>query len=197
VPSRGAVEGPEAFAAALGLILVLELGDKTQLATISLATRHPWPPVLLGAAAGLVLVTGIGAAIGGVLAGYLGPWLSAIQVGGGILFIAFGLWTYFRGDEEETSEEGRGPFLTAFALNFVAELGDKTQLAVIVLAATNAAPVSTFAGAALALTAIAATSVVIGAGLAKALQARWLRIASTALFVAAGVILIVEAVLGG
>lgn len=191
------MEGPEAFAAALGLILVLELGDKTQLATISLATRHPWPPVLLGASAGLVLVTGIGAAIGGLLAEYLGPWLSAIQVGGGVLFIAFGLWTHLRGDEEaKASREDRGPFLTAFGLNFVAELGDKTQLAVIVLAATNAAPVSTFAGAALALTAIAATSVAIGAGLAKVLQARWLRIASTALFVAAGVILIVEAVLG-
>lgn len=191
------MEGLEAFAAALGLILVLELGDKTQLATISLATRHPWPPVLLGSASGLVLVTGIGAAIGGFLAEYLGPWLPAIQVGGGVLFIAFGLWTYVRGDEAaKTSREDRGPFLTAFGLNFVAELGDKTQLAVIVLAATNAAPVSTFAGAALALTAIAATSVAIGAGLAKVLQARWLRIASTALFMAAGVILIVEAVLG-
>ncbi|OGS46014.1 MAG: hypothetical protein A3K66_04520 [Euryarchaeota archaeon RBG_16_67_27] len=192
------MEGLLPFASALGLILVLELGDKTQLATISLATRHPWAPVLAGAATGLVLVTAIGAAIGGVLAAYLDAWLAPVKIAGGVLFILFGIWSYLRKEDDNTARgEPRGPYVTAFLVNFVAELGDKTQLAVIVLAASTAAPVSVFAGASLGLATIAALSVGIGAGLARVIEARWLRIASTVLFLAAGVLLIVEAILGG
>lgn len=193
------MEGLEPFVAAVGLILVLELGDKTQLATISLATRHPWAPVLAGAATGLILVTALGAGIGAVLAASLTEWLRWVKVAGGALFIAFGIASYLRkeGGEPEGKRDERGPFLTALALNGLAELGDKTQIAVIVLAATYAAPMSVFAGASLGLVAIATTSVLIGAGLARVLQARWLRIVSTVLFVAAGVFLIVEALAGG
>lgn len=193
---RIAVEGLLAFAAALGLVLILELGDKTQLATISLATRAPWTRVLAGAAVGLVAVTAIGAAIGGLLAAYLEAWLGAIQIGGGVLFIGFGAWTYLRREEEGGLRVvGKGAFSTAFLLNFVAELGDKTQLAVVFLAAAYRAPASVFAGASLALVAIAATSVGIGSGLARVLQARSLRLASTALFIGAGALLILEAAL--
>lgn len=191
------MEGLTPLAAALGLVLVLELGDKTQLATISLATNHPRLPVFAGAATALVLVTAVGAAIGAALVAFLEAWLPAIQIGGGILFIAFGLWTYFRPEEEEAPEDRRGAFATAFSMNAVAELGDKTQIAVIVLAATYAAPLSVFAGASVALVAIAATSVLIGAGLVRVLGAVWLKRIATALFLIAGVLLILDAVLGG
>lgn len=193
---RRCVESLAAFGAALGLVLLLELGDKTQLATISLASRHPWPPILAGAVTGLLVVTAIGAAIGGILAATLVPWLGAIQIGGGVLFVAFGVWTYLHVEGETEPRQARGAFATAFVLNLVAELGDKTQLATIVLAATYAAPVSVFAGAGLALTIIAVSSVVIGTGLARVLEARWIRLASTVLFIAAGVVLILEAALG-
>jgi len=193
---RRCVESLAAFGAALGLVLLLELGDKTQLATISLASRHPWPPILAGAVAGLLVVTAIGAAIGGILAATLVPWLGAIQVGGGVLFVTFGVWTYLHVEGETEPRQARGAFAAALVLNVVAELGDKTQLATIVLAATYAAPVSVFAGAGLALTIIAVSSVVIGTGLARVLEARWIRLASTVGFIAAGVVLILEAVLG-
>ncbi len=65
------MEGLLPFSAALGLVLLLELGDKTQLATISLVTRHPWAPVWAGASLGLVAVTAVGAALGAALAIYL------------------------------------------------------------------------------------------------------------------------------
>jgi len=192
------VESFDLFAAALGLILVLELGDKTQLATISLATRHPWAPVLAGAATGLVLVTAIGAAIGGVLAAYLDAWLAPVKIAGGVLFILFGIWSYLRKEDDNTARgEPRGPYVTAFLVNFVAELGDKTQLAVVILAASTAAPLSVFAGASLALTAVAGASVAIGTALARILRADRVRLASTILFIAAGVFLIVEALLPG
>jgi putative Ca2+/H+ antiporter (TMEM165/GDT1 family) len=190
------MEGLPAFAAALALVALLELGDKTQLATISLAARHPWRPVLAGSAAALVGVTAIGAAIGGLFAAYLGAWLPAIQIGGGALFLGFGAWTLLRREEEAEPVPSRGgAFATAFVLTFVAELGDKTQIAVVVLAATTLAPVSVFAGAAAGLVAIATTSVLIGSWLARVARASWLRIGSAVAFLAAGVLLVAEAVL--
>ena len=124
------------------------------------------------------------------------PWLGAIQIGGGVLFVTFGVWTYFHVEGETEPRRARGAFEAALVLNLVAELGDKTNLATIVLAATYAAPVSVFAGAGVALTIIAVSSVVIGTGLARVLEARWIRLASTVGFIAAGVVLILEAVLG-
>lgn len=188
------MEGASAFAAALGLVLVLELGDKTQLATISLAARHPAVPVFLGASTGLAAVTALGAAAGGILAAYLVDWLFAIQIGGGALFLLFGMRTLVRHREEPRGIGERGAFLTALLVNLAAELGDKTQIAVIVLAATTRAPISVFAGAAIALVAIAASSVLLGRGLTKVLRAEWVRIAAAVLFLAAGVLLILDAI---
>ncbi|MFQ5908561.1 MAG: TMEM165/GDT1 family protein [Thermoplasmata archaeon] len=85
------MEGLLPFSAALGLVLFLELGDKSQLVTISLVARHPWLPVWLGASLGLAAVTAVGAAVGAALAFYLTAWMTAIRVGGGVVFIAFGL----------------------------------------------------------------------------------------------------------
>lgn len=193
------MEGVVPFAAALGLIVVLELGDKTQLATISLASRHPWPPVLVGASMGLVLVTAIGTAAGTVLAQILAGWITAIQIGGGVLFILFGLGSLRPRprDQEAVSDTSRGAFVEAFVMNAIAEMGDKTQLAVIILAATTAAPLSVFLGASVALTAVAASSVLVGTALSKILRANTMRILAAILFVAAGVLLILDAVLSG
>lgn len=197
----GGVEGITIFIEALLLIAALEIGDKTQLVTISLASRHPWALVLAGAVAGLVAATAIGAAIGGLLAASLGPWLTYIKIGGGVLFIFLGVWTVVQGlrhhwksEEEDASPKSkRGAFGEAFSLNFLAEFGDKTQIAVIILAASYGAPISVFLGAGLGLAAIAVMSVVIGVGLAKILSEKRLRIMSTVLFIVAGVLLILEA----
>ena len=74
-----------------------------------------------------------------------------------------------------------------------AEFGDKTQLAVIILAASYAAPASVFAGAGLAETVIAVTSVVIGTNLSRFLTKRWIGLVSSSLFLAAGVLLVLDA----
>ena len=196
------MEGLVAFVSALGLIALLELGDKTQLVTISLATKHPWREVLAGAALGLIAATAIGAAVGGLLAATLGAWLTYIKIGGGVLFILIGVWTvvqalrhHFREEPQEVVKEKRSAFITALSFNFLAEFGDKTQIAVIILAATYDAPVSVFLGGSAGLSLIAVSSVVIGAGLARVLSEKWLRLISTTLFILAGVLLIVEAFL--
>ncbi len=196
------MEGIAPFVAALGFIALLELGDKTQLVTISLATRYPWADVLAGSVIGLTAATAVGAAVGGLLATTLGAWLTYIKIGGGILFIAIGVWTvvqalrhHFREEPEEPVQEKRSGFATALSFNVLAEFGDKTQIAVIILAATYDAPVSVFLGGSVGLALIAVSSVIIGTGLARALSEKWLRLISTTLFVVAGVLLIVEAFL--
>jgi putative Ca2+/H+ antiporter (TMEM165/GDT1 family) len=195
------MEGLVAFGAALGLIALLELGDKTQMLTISLATRRPWAAVLAGAATGLVAATAVGATIGGVMAAALTGWLRFIKVAGGLVFIALGAWTMIQerrrretpAAPEPATATKRNAFLESAGLLFIAEFGDKTQLAVIILAASYAAPVSVFVGASLAVTLIAVTSVVIGANLARFLAKRWLGLVSSSLFLIAGVLLILDA----
>jgi len=196
------METAVAFFAALGLVALLELGDKTQLVTISLATRHPWAQVLAGAIVGLVAATAIGAAVGGLLATALGAWLTYIKIAGGILFLVLGVWTLVQvlrrpspEEPEEDVKERRSAFLTAASFSFLAEFGDKTQLTVIILAATYEAPISVFLGGSAGLAVIAVSSVVIGAGLSRILSDRWLRLVSSGLFILAGILLIIEAVL--
>ncbi len=193
------MEGLVPFFATLGLIALLELGDKTQLATISLASHHPRLAVLLGASVGLVLVTAVGVAAGAVIAGVLGEWLVAIKLVGGGLFILAGAWSFGRQESEEPKppRAGRNAFVTALTANAIAEMGDKTQIAVVILAATTTAPVSVFAGASVGLIAIAITSVLVGAALARALQEQTIRVIATALFVAAGILLIAGALVSG
>ena len=193
------MEGLLAFATALGLIAVMELGDKTQLVTISLAARHPWKEVLAGTILGLVGTTAIGAAIGAILATAMGSWLTYIRLVGGAVFIVLGAWTIFgtfrrREEPQEAVKERRSAFWTAASFAFLAEFGDKTQIAVIFLAATYDAPVSVFLGGSAGLSLIAVSSVVIGAGLTRLLSEKWLRLISAALFILAGALLILEGV---
>lgn len=190
------MEGAAAFAAAFLLISIMELGDKTQLLVISLSTKHPMIPVAAGAALGEIAVTAIGVAIGIAIATAV-PILY-VQVLSGALFIGFGLWA-LRPEREESElhagDDARNPFLTSLGLAFVAELGDKTMIAVIALSGSLAAPVSVFAGASLGLLAIVVVSVAMGRVLRRYITARWLRYVGAGLFLVAGVVTILEALL--
>src|SRR5207237_9734257 len=101
--------------------------------------------------------------------------------------------TLDRSHSDECPLVSRHPFWLTAGFLFLAEVGDKTQIAVIVLAASAAAPISVFAVASLAEALVAVTSVFIGVGLTRALAVRWVEGASTALFLIAGVLLILEA----
>ncbi len=194
------MEGLVAFAAALGLVFVMELGDKTQIALVSLAARHPWRPVLAGGAVGLVAATAVGAVVGAAAYWYLGPATVALRLAGAALFIVLGLLTLRRKEREpaepDAEAKGRGAFAAAVALTFLAEMGDKTQLTVIVLAGGEGAPLSVFVGASVALVAMAAVSVFLGKQLASRLKEETVRRVSAALFMIAGALLAVDT-LGG
>lgn len=126
------------FAISLILIMIGELADKSQLLALVLATRYRAWQVLFGIFIATFLVhfasTAFGMFAGGLIPEGVLPWVS------GVLFVFFGVWT-LRGDsvEDEEAAVGRGarfgPVLAAAIAFFFAELGDKTQIMTITIAA--------------------------------------------------------------
>jgi len=134
-----------ALAVSTILITLAELGDKTQLLALALACRFRWWKVLIGILIG-TLVIHFFSTIAGQLVGDLIPdlWLGIIT---GLLFVGFGVWT-LRGDEDQdgegTASSRFGPILTTAIAFFLAELGDKTQIMTMTIAADPAAVLRTF-----------------------------------------------------
>lgn len=201
----------EAFLLAAGLVFVAELGDKTQLLILAASLRGRALPVLLGAVAAFALLTVLAAAVGALLGDALPT--AAVLVAGGVLFVALGAHSWREAGEEEdeagdgedagggTGERtgsGRGRraagLVGTFLVVLVGELGDKTQLATVGLAARGH-PVATGAGALLALAASAALAVVAGRWLQTRLRPRLVARVSGVLFVVLGIASIVLGVL--
>ena len=135
------------FLVAFLMIFIGELGDKSQLLALVLATKYkPWQ-VLVGISAATltvhVLTTLLGLWAGSAIPDGIMPWIT------GVLFIGFGLWT-LRGDkvDDEDAEKGGaskwGPFVAVFVAFFIAELGDKTQLMTLAIAADPTAALTTY-----------------------------------------------------
>lgn len=167
---------------AFGLIALAELGDKTQLVCMTLAARHPPMPVLLGAALAFALLNGLAVLFGASIAAWLPEWLTAAGVA--ILFGVFGWWLWREADAatvEVAEQSGRSALLSTFGLIFVAELGDKTQLAVVGLASSQAM-LPVWVGGTLGLVAISALGVLAGHTMLRRLPARLLHRVGGTLF---------------
>jgi putative Ca2+/H+ antiporter (TMEM165/GDT1 family) len=126
----------EAFWLSLGLIFLAELGDKTQLVAMTLAARFRAGVVLWGVFVATLAVHAFSVLLGDISGRLLGPgWIETIS---GLAFIFFGLWT-LRGDsldeEKEKKRRSRSPFMIVAVTFFLAELGDKTMLGTVTLAA--------------------------------------------------------------
>ena len=190
-----------------GLIFVAELGDKTQLAVLAQTCkyRRPWA-VFLGASLALAAVTALGAAGGELVGRFVPPVI--LRVVAALAFVVMGVLVAreaIRGGKEEPScppqvDEGGAasqsalardwrPFAATFGLLFVAEMGDKTQLAVLSLAGKRAEAVSVFAGGTLALAVVTALAVVGGEGLCRLIPKQTLLWVSTVAFVLMGVLI--------
>lgn len=127
------------FWLSLVMIFIAELGDKTQLVSLALATRYNARVVLAGVFAATLVVHVFSAALGKLAGGLLPEhWVRFLS---GLAFIAFGLWT-LRGDSLNSEPKAHGrlasPFFVVFTVFFLAELGDKTMLGTVTLAATGA-----------------------------------------------------------
>ena len=128
----------DAFWLSLVMIFLAELGDKTQLVALTLATCYNTGVVLWGIFWATLAIHVFSAGIGWFIGDQLPQdWIKFVA---GVAFIAFGFWT-LRGDslddDEEHCKTGINPFWLVFSTFFMAELGDKTMLSTITLASTQ------------------------------------------------------------
>nr|WP_242878768.1 TMEM165/GDT1 family protein [Clostridium beijerinckii] len=127
------------FIKALLLVVVAEMGDKTQLLAMAMVSKYKAKQVLLGVLIATILNHAL-VAVGSYLSSVI-P-MDLVKIIAAVSFLAFGLWT-IRGDkldDEENKKVKFGPIVTVAIAFFLAEMGDKTQLMTITIAAENQQP---------------------------------------------------------
>ncbi len=164
-----ALEFLTAIISTFGLIFLAEIGDKSQLVCMTLAARHRHLPVLLGAIAAFLILNTLAVVFGAGLAEWIPERILAGTVA--ILFGAFGIKSLLTqeevGEDGEIEEKpGHGIFATTFLMLLLAEMGDKTQLAIAGLASTLPA-LAVWIGATLALITTSALGIWLGATLLR------------------------------
>lgn len=127
----------EAFLVATGVVALAEMGDKTQLLALLLAARFrkPWP-IVLGIFVATVINHALAGAVGNYITRWLGPEVLRWILGGS--FIAMAVWMLIpdKLDEDDAPDVSKfGVFGTTVIAFFLAEMGDKTQIATVMLAA--------------------------------------------------------------
>ncbi|OFA08589.1 hypothetical protein JAB9_00620 [Janthinobacterium sp. HH107] len=126
----------EAFLISTGIVGLAEIGDKTQLLAFLLAAKFRKPfPIVLAIFVATVANHAFAAAVGAWITGMLGP--DVLRWVLGVSFLAMAAWTLIpdKLDEDETKLAKYGVFLTTLIAFFMAEMGDKTQVATVALAA--------------------------------------------------------------
>ena len=142
----------EAFFVATGVVALAEMGDKTQLLALVLVARYRRRvPIVLGillaTLANHALAAGFGASVAALLGAKLMRWIAAGS------FLAMAAWTLVpdRADEGAVKAPRTGVLLATASAFFLAEMGDKTQIATVALAARYAAMVAVVAGTTLGM----------------------------------------------
>jgi Ca2+/H+ antiporter, TMEM165/GDT1 family len=176
----------EAFLTSTLLVAVAEIGDKTQLLSFVLAARlrRPWAII-----AGILAAT----IANHLLAGSIGVWLAHLARPGvmqwvtGLLFIGFGLWGLHPDTlDDEPKIHPAGAFVTTLIAFFLAEMGDKTQLATVALAARFDNLGAVVLGTTLGMMLADVPAVIIGEKLAARLPMKAIRLTAAGLFMLTG-----------
>ena len=179
----------EAFAVSTGAVALGEIGDKTQLLALMLAARYRRPGPIV---AGILVATLANHAA----AGALGAWLATLVDPGwmrwilGGSFLAVAAWMLIPDEAEElkTSEASRwGVFGITVIAFFLAEMGDKTQIATVMLAARYDALIAVTAGTTLGMMLANVPAVWLGDRAVSRLPVKWVHRIAAALFAAIGV----------
>lgn len=182
----------EAFLSSVALVALAEVGDKTQLLAILLATRFRNPmPIITGIFAATLLNHFLAALVGHGVAGLLDS--PAFRIAVAVGFIAMGFWTLVPDkidDEELKTPDNASVFLTTAVAFFLVEMGDKTQVATVALGAqfghsiTDVLAVT--AGTTLGMMIANVPAVYLGEALVARIRLGLVRAIAAALFVALG-----------
>lgn len=186
----------QTFWTTFALIFVNELGDKSRVVGLLLATtyRRPWP-VFLGMTVGYALLQGVAIALGSSVRFVIDrEWLETMT---GALFLTLGATSLLFADEAEAHTkrwlarvEKWGPFAVSALATGLSEIGDRTQLAAAGISMQTGSPWAVFAGAMAALSALNALTVALGERLANLFTARSIHTAGGVLFLAFGAYLL-------
>jgi len=154
----------------IGLIFLAEIGDKSQLVCMTLATRYRHAPVMLGAVAAFLILNTLAVVFGAGLAQWIPDKIISVVVA--IMFAFFGIKSLLT-KEEELGQDGEAVgkfshsiFVSTFMMLFFAEMGDKTQIAVAGLSVTFD-PVAVWVGASIALITTSALGIWLGVTLLR------------------------------
>lgn len=184
----------ESFLISLSTVAVAEMGDRTQLLSLMLAARfrRPWP-ILAGVLCATIANHAAAAFIGQRLGHALTPRILDAAVG--LSMIAMALWSLKPDtlDETSTGATRRGAFLATLITFFIAEIGDKTQIATVALAAAYSNLFAVVAGTTTGMLLANAPVVFFGKAFSSRLPLREIRYLASALFLALGLFFLVRA----
>jgi Ca2+/H+ antiporter, TMEM165/GDT1 family len=173
----------EAFLISLSTVAIAEMGDRTQLLALVLAAhyRRPWPII-----AGVLCATLVNHAVAGFIGAHLGHYLTPARLDAvvGISMIGMALWTLKPDKLEDSDAEPRR------ASAFIAEIGDKTQIATMALAAAYSNLATVVAGTTLGMLAANAPVIFLGNAFSKRLPLKAIHIAASLLFLGLGALFI-------
>ncbi len=178
----------EAFLVSTGVVALAEIGDKTQLLALLLATKfkRPWP-IVLGILVATLANHAFASAVGAWLVGLIGAhtlrWIL------GLSFIAMALWTLIpdSAPDEDAATPRHGVFLTTVIGFFIVEMGDKTQVATVALAAQFHSIVFVVLGTTLGMMLANVPVVFAGDALIRRVPLKVVRIVTALSFLALGV----------
>jgi putative Ca2+/H+ antiporter (TMEM165/GDT1 family) len=185
----------EAFIVSISTVAIAEMGDRTQLLALVLAAhyRKPWPIL-----AGILCATLANHAVAGFIGVRIGSYLtpSRLDLIVGVSMIAMALWTLKPDKLDEDGVEARraSAFVATLIAFFIAEIGDKTQIATMALAAAYSSLTLVVAGTTLGMLLANAPVVFLGHAFSKRLPLKAIHIGASVLFLALGALFIWRAV---
>jgi putative Ca2+/H+ antiporter (TMEM165/GDT1 family) len=175
----------KAFLASLIFVVLAEMGDKTQLLAMAFACKFRWQTVMWGVFAATAVNHLLAAAVGSYLATVM-P-MEYVRLAASASFIVFGLWT-IRGDtlEGEDTRYSFSPFWTVAVAFFIAEMGDKTQLATVALAVEYRSVLRVWMGTTIGMLIADAIGIVAGIVMGKHIPERVIEWFAAVIFIAFG-----------
>jgi putative Ca2+/H+ antiporter (TMEM165/GDT1 family) len=180
----------EAFLVSTGIVALAEMGDKTQLLSLVLAARFrkPWP-IVWGILVATLVNHGLAGALGSWVTTQLGPDALRWVLGGSFLVMA--VWILIPDkleDEDEPTHPRWGIFATTVVAFFLAEMGDKTQIATVMLAAQFQSWFWVVAGTTLGMMLANAPVVWLGDAITRKISLTWVHRISAVIFAVLGVL---------
>lgn len=182
----------EAMMVSTGVVALAEMGDKTQLLAFLLAARFKKPiPIILGILIATLLNHGLAGALGTWITTILSPELLRWLLGLSFLGMAFWILIPNKIDDTDQPNIARyGVFITTLVTFFLAEIGDKTQIATVALATNYSAPITVVIGTTLGMLLADVPAVFLGNSFAKRLPLRLIHLIAAGIFAVLGLLVL-------